>query len=192
VYHPRLLVAIYALRRPTQDTTSEPSFAPQDLPVLVGTVTKIVDGDTIDVDLESGPVRIRLHAVDTPEKGQPWGSESTAALTSRVLRQTVDLEPFEQDVYERLIATVLLGETNINAELVRQGHAWAFRKYMRKVDAYLCKLEHEARTAKRGLWSLPKDEIVAPWEWRRRKSLEMFTDYSSETVANCVLAIGKG
>jgi hypothetical protein len=56
----------------------------------------------------------------------------------------------------------------------------------------LTKLEHEARTAKRGLWSLPKNEIVAPWEWRRRKSLEMFADYSRETTAKCVAAIGEG
>lgn len=35
----------------------------RDNPVLVGTVTKIVDGDTIDVQLSSGPIRVRLHGV---------------------------------------------------------------------------------------------------------------------------------
>jgi hypothetical protein len=57
-------------------------------------------------------------------------------------------------------------------------------------DAYLCDLEQGARAAKRGLWSLHNDQIVAPWEWRRRKTLEYVTDYSHETVANCVASIG--
>ncbi len=165
----------------------------QDSPVLVGTVTKVIDGDTIDVQLASGPIRVRLHGIDTPERGQPWEDESTAWLSKLVLGKEVKLEPFEQDRYDRLVATVLLDDLNVNAELVRLGHGWAFRKYMRRQDdAYLCELEHEARIAKRGLWSLSKDQIVAPWEWRRRKTLGYVTDYSLETVANCVATIGVG
>ncbi len=53
---------------------------------------------------------------------------------------------------------------------------------MTKDNANLCTLEHEARTARRGLWSLPKNQRIAPWEWRRRKNLDAFTDYSTETV----------
>jgi len=169
-----------------------PNLPAQNSPVLVGTVTKVIDGDTIDVKLTSGPIRVRFHAVDTPERGQPWGDESTAWLTKLVLGKQVQLEPFEQDRYERLVASVFLGDLNVNSELVRQGHAWAFRKYMRKrEDAYLCQLEHEARTAKRGLWALPKDQRIAPWEWRHHNNLGAFTDYSNETTANCVAAIGK-
>jgi micrococcal nuclease len=44
------------------------------LPVVVGTVTRVVDGDTIDVQLSSGPIRVRLHGVDTPERGQPYSN----------------------------------------------------------------------------------------------------------------------
>lgn len=169
-----------------------PTLPAQDSPVLVGTVTKVVDGDTIDVKLTSGPIRVRFHAIDTPERGQPWGNESTAWLTKLLLGKEVQLEPFEQDRYDRLVATVLLGDLNVNAELVKQGHAWAFRKYMRKrEDAYLCQLEYAARTAKRGLWALPKDQRAAPWEWRHHNSTDAFTDYSNETTANCVAAIGK-
>jgi len=49
----------------------------QNSPVLVGTVIKVVDGDTIDVQLSSGPIRVRLHGINTQERGQPWGKEST-------------------------------------------------------------------------------------------------------------------
>jgi len=167
------------------------SAARERLPTLPGTVTRVVDGDTIDVALQSGPIRVRLHAIDTPERGQPWEPESTAALTGWVLGKHVDLEPFEQDRYERLIATVLLDDDDIDARLVREGHAWAYRAYMTRDDADLCRLEDDARKNRRGLWALPAEERIAPWEWRRRKKLNAFTDYTIETASNCIAAIGK-
>lgn len=158
--------------------------------VIVGTVTKVIDGDTIDVQLTSGPIRVRLHGVDTPERGQPWEDESTAWLKKQVMGREVAIEPYEQDRYERMVGTVYLGDTNINQELVRLGHGWAYRRYLRKADAIFCAEEAEARLARRGLWSLPNSERVAPWEWRRRKTRDSFTDYTRETTANCVASIG--
>lgn len=164
--------------------------AQEPLPVLPGTVTKIVDGDTIDVQLSSGPIRVRLHGVDTPERGQPWGKESTAALAVLVMGKEVDIEPFSQDRYERMIGIVFMGDLNVNLELVKRGHAWAYRQYMRKEDSALCINEAAARTAKKGLWA-SKERPVAPWEWRRKKTRAAPTDYSQETAALCIAAIGK-
>ena len=158
--------------------------------VLVGHATKVVDGDTLDVQLSSGPIRVRLHGVDAPEKAQPHGKTATATLTSLVLNKQVQIEPFEQDRYERLIGIVYLGDLNVNTELVSRGHAWAYRHYMRKADAALCKLEADARSAKRGLWSARSDEIEAPWEWRNKK-LKWVTDFSTETESDCVAEIGR-
>lgn len=162
----------------------------QESPVLPGTVIKIVDGDTIDVQLSSGPIRVRLHGVDTPERGQPWGKESTAALTTLVVGKEVDIEPFSQDRYERMIGIVFLGDLNVNLELVRRGHAWAYRRYMRKEDSALCINEAAARTAKKGLWA-SRERPVAPWEWRRKETRAVPTDYSRETAALCIAAIEK-
>lgn len=163
----------------------------QDGPILVGNVIKIVDGDTIDVQLSGGPIRVRLHGIDTPERGQPGGKEATGALTGLLQGKEVDIEPFSQDRYDRMIGIVYRGDLNVNLELVKRGHAWAYRQYMRTEDSALCINEAAARTAKKGLWALPKDQQVAPWEWRRKKSLTSFTDYSKETVAACLAAIGK-
>jgi endonuclease YncB( thermonuclease family) len=160
-------------------------------PVLVGRVTKVVDGDTIDVQLDSGPIRVRFHGIDAPEKAQPHGKEATAMLSEWILNKEVQLEPFEQDRYDRMIAIVYAGDRNVNAEMVRAGHAWAFRRYMRKKDSPLCEAEAAARTAKRGVWALPKEDAIAPWEYRSRKNRATFTDYSRETAAACVAAIGK-
>ncbi|HZO52697.1 MAG TPA: thermonuclease family protein [Bryobacteraceae bacterium] len=160
-------------------------------PRLVGEVIKVVDGDTLDVRLDSGPIRVRLHAADTPERAQPYGKDASAALAQLVLHKIVEIEPFEQDRYERLVGIVYLQNKNINAELIRAGHAWAFRRYMRKADAELCALEAAARQAHRGLWKLKTAERIAPWEYRSRKSRHSFTDYANETASQCIAAIGK-
>lgn len=175
-----LLIVLFALPLWAEDTE----------PVLVGRVTKVVDGDTLDVLLQSGPIRIRLHGIDAPEKSQPHGKEATAALTNLVLHKEVQIEPFEQDRYDRLIGVVYIGQKNVNAELVRLGQAWAYRRYMRKADAGLCKFEEDARRAKRGLWAPSKQGITAPWEWRRKK-LNKVTDFRNTTAQDCIDMIGK-
>jgi endonuclease YncB( thermonuclease family) len=106
----------------------------QSLPVLVGTVIKIVDGDTIDVELTSGPIGVRLHGIDTPERGQPWAKESTAALAALVAGKEVAIEPFGRDHYDRMIGIIYRDDLNINLELVKRGHAWAYREYILSPD----------------------------------------------------------
>jgi hypothetical protein len=94
-------------------------------PVLVGRVTEVIDGDTIHVSLASGPIIVRLHSIDTPEHAQPWGRQAAAALERRLRKGTqVTLQPITQDNYDRLVAVVYLHDENVNAWMVRQGHAW--------------------------------------------------------------------
>jgi hypothetical protein len=95
-----------------------------------------------------------------------------------------------KDRYERMIGIVFLGDLNVNLELVKRGHAWAYRQYMRTEDSALCINEAAARTAKKGLWA-SRERPVAPWEWRRKKTRAAFTDYSRETAPLCIAAIGK-
>ena len=53
---------------------------------------------------------------------------------------------------------------DVNAELVRIGAAWVYRKYA--TDPSLYDLEEEAREAGIGLWG--QGVAIPPWEWRRR------------------------
>jgi endonuclease YncB( thermonuclease family) len=162
-----------------------------DQPVLVGTVIKVTDGDTIRVQLSSGPVSVRFDSIDAPEKDQPWGAEAQRALAARLDGQQVALDVVEQDRYERLVAVVLLGEENINGWMVQQGHAWAYRQYLRDKD--YCAWEGIARATRRGMWGQPGGAAAAPWEWRqvKRGGTQGFTDYSRETVQNCIAAMRK-
>lgn len=165
----------------------------RDTPVLAGTVIRVVDGDTLNVQLSSGPITVRLGSVDAPEYDQAAGSDAKAALARRLNGRQVELAVETQDQYERLVAIVYLGGENINSWLVQQGHAWAYRQYMS--DPRYCVWEADARLYRRGLWAAPPGSQKAPWEWRRAQRDDgafAFTDYQRETVSNCVKAMGKG
>lgn len=64
-----------------------------------------------------------------------------------------------------MVARLQVEGLNINAEMIRRGAAWVYRKYTN--DASVLALEAQAREAKRGLWSLPDAERIPPWEWRQ-------------------------
>ncbi|MGB5102590.1 MAG: thermonuclease family protein [Steroidobacteraceae bacterium] len=165
--------------------TLDATLHAQDLPRLPGTVVGVVDGDTVDVRLSSGMIRVRLQAIDTPERGQPYGDAAKQVLARIVFGKAVELEPYEQDRYDRLVARIWLGNVDVNASMIRDGYAWAYRRYLD--DVRYCIYEYDARQARRGLWQAPAGQRVAPWEWRRRKALAgRFTDYAAQTVAECI------
>jgi micrococcal nuclease len=161
--------------------------------VLVGTVEKIVDGDTIDVKLESGVIRVRLHGIDTPERGQIFYEEAAEYLNRLVFRKEVELEPIGQPSFDRMVARVFVDKVDVNAAQIKAGMAYAERRYLKQVDdgETYCVFEHAARSRKRGIWNRPSQDRVAPWEWRRKEQLEFFTDFSDETAETCIADIGK-
>lgn len=141
-------------------------------------VTKVNDGDSIEVQLESGTARVRLSAIDTPEYDQPYGSQSSAALKALLpIGSVVELEVVTQDAFKRLVAVVWLvsdgKRVNVNERLLSEGHAWALRRYMR--EPRFCDLEAEARDRKLGLWAQPVSDWVYPPEWRFLKNGEIRT-----------------
>ena len=138
--------------------------------VLMGK-PEIVDGDTIKVSGET----VRLKGIDAPEKKQECkdstgknyscGVVATEALKAKIGNNPVVCKGKGKDYYERPIRTCYLNGLDLNAWMIQQGHALAFRKYSKK---YVPE-EEEARKAKRGIWA---GEFVPPWELRRKKKLD--------------------
>ena len=130
---------------------------------ITGTVTRVVDGDTIHVSVGLTKHVIRLSEIDTPERDQPWGGQASRALTDKLNKARVTVLTTETDRYGRLVGKVLLGSRDINREMVREGHAWVYRKYLQ----YRSLLEDErtARQRRVGLWG--SDSPIEPWSWRR-------------------------
>jgi len=102
---------------------------------------------------------VRYIGIDTPEiypQLEPFGSEAWQANRRLVEGKRVRLERdvSETDKYGRLLRYVYVDGVFVNAELVKQGLAWA-KAYPpdTKYQDYLEKMETEAREAGRGMWA---------------------------------------
>ena len=132
-----------------------------------GKVVGIADGDTITVLVAKQPVKVRLAEIDTPERGQPWGSRAKQALSDKVYQELVEVRVVTTDRYGRTVGHVSLGNRHINREMIREGHAWAYRSYLE--DETLLDDEMHAKENRIGLWGLSETQRVPPWDWRRGK-----------------------
>ena len=146
--------------------------------LVAAKVTRVSDGDSLEVQMDSGKGRVRLSAIDTPEYDQPYGQQSSAALKALLpVGSSVELEVITTDAFRRMVAVVWLVDAgkrlNVNEWLLRQGHAWALRRYMR--EPRFCDLEAEARAEKLGLWAQPVSDWIYPPEWRFLKNGEIRT-----------------
>ena len=74
-------------------------------------------------------------------------------------------EQKDQDRYGRIVAVCRVGEEDLNAWLVAEGWALAYRQYSK---AYIAE-EEAASAARKGIW---RGTFVPPWEWRQGKRLE--------------------
>lgn len=125
------------------------------------TVTRVVDGDTIEVALEDGTEDVRYIGIDTPESVAPdqpvecfgeHASDVNARLVEgKDVRLVFDAE--RRDQYGRLLAYVYVADGLVNAELVRRGLARTLTipPNTRHADRF-ARLEQRAGNAGRGLW----------------------------------------
>ena len=129
-----------------------------------------IDGDTLRVESE----RIRLHGIDAPESaqscragGETWacGEAAIQALRGRIARRPVQCAERDRDRYGRIVAVCRVGGADLNAWMVEQGWAVAYRKYSTDYVSH----ETAAKAARRGVW---RSDFVEPSRWRRGERLE--------------------
>jgi micrococcal nuclease len=90
-----------------------------------GRVVGVADGDTIRVLLDGQAVRVRLHGIDAPEKGQAFSNRAKQFVSDLVFGKEVNVRDRGLDRYGRTIGEVLLLDgRNVNHEIVRAGLAW--------------------------------------------------------------------
>lgn len=147
------------------------------------TVSRVVDGDTVDLDVpdlqqQRPTTRVRLWGVDTPEKARGkqqamhFAEQATAFVVGQVQGKAVQvrLHPNKdtRGKYGRLLAYLVVPESHqvLNEMLVVTGHAYADRRFDHQhMDRYV-QLEQTARRQRRGLWARATPE---QWPaWRRR------------------------
>lgn len=127
--------------------------------------SKVIDGDTIIVEMEGQSETVRLLGIDTPEVDpqynpiECYGRQATDATKDKVLNQTVSLETDttqgKRDKFDRILAYVFLADgTNLNKYLVAEGFAkeYTYNKAYKYQIAFK-QSEQEAREQEKGLWS---------------------------------------
>jgi len=125
------------------------------------TVTRVIDGDTIEVNISGTLYKVRYIGIDTPELDDKraeycaLAQEATRCNRQLVEGKTIRLEKdvSETDKYGRLLRYVYVENILVNAELVREGLAWA-KSYPPDIkhQDYLMELEQQARQAGKGIW----------------------------------------
>ena len=126
-------------------------------------VVRVIDGDTIEVEIEGATATVRLMGIDTPETKQParpveyYGPEAAAladaALSGMTIHLTTDRTGDREDAYGRWFRYVEVGGVDFNAALVREGYARAVRGFAYARRAEFIALENDARSRGVGLWA---------------------------------------
>jgi len=162
----------------TPEITPTPTIIPTIIPTAIPTkiieasksselvkVTKIVDGDTIKVDIGGSIETVRMIGVDTPEIKDPrktvqcFGKEASEKtkklLENQMVRLEADATQNDRDKYSRLLRYIYLKNgTFINKKLIEEGFAF---EYTYQVP-YLYQAEFKAaqklaETNNLGLWN---------------------------------------
>ncbi|MEW6265528.1 MAG: thermonuclease family protein [Thermodesulfobacteriota bacterium] len=131
-----------------------------------GPVSWVYDGDTIEVEDQGQPVRVRIFGIDCPEKGQPYADQARNQTIRLAKGRKVIVQVRDIDQYQRVVGIVLLpGGRDLGRELLRSGLAWPYDYGPQ--DREMDRLAEEARAAGRGLWRDPR--AVPPHVFRRMK-----------------------
>ncbi len=126
---------------------------------------KVIDGDTIILKGE----KIRFSGIDAPELKQiciDKGQEIfCGVLAKKLLIEKIDNKiptciKDGKDFYKRILAECFIDEESLSSYLVKNGFAFAYRKYSKK----FIEDEEFAKTNKLGLWSM---NFQYPWDYRK-------------------------
>jgi endonuclease YncB( thermonuclease family) len=131
-------------------------------------LARVIDGDTLEI----AGRHVRLEGIDAPEAGQScgrrlfgsWhcGTAAADALAKLIAKRRVNCESRGTDKYDRMLGICFVDGRDINAEMVREGFAWAFVKYS---QSYV-KQEAEARVARAGIW---QGDAEPAWVYREKR-----------------------
>ena len=127
---------------------------------------KIIDGDTIHLNNE----KIRFTGIDTPELKQTCsknneiiycGIQARQFLINKIGKNKVKCVREGKDQYKRTLAECFVNDLSLSKFLVREGYAFAYRKYSKK----FIEDENFAKNNNMGMWSM---KFEYPWDWRKK------------------------
>ena len=105
-------------------TTSSSNFS--------GTVTKVIDGDTLDVTTAKGEtITVRLALIDAPEKDESGFDEARNFTTEQCLDKNAEVDPDNNQglTYGRTVAVVYCEGVNVNEAVLDSGFADVYQDF---------------------------------------------------------------
>ena len=150
--------------------------------ILEGLVVGVTEGDRITVNSFGTEIPVRLYGVAAPQTakidkftgwykpGQPYAEDAFRALSIKVLHQQVKVEirstlTSRADTPQVAVAIVYLDGRNINLEMLEDGWAWAYRKFLSNNDYHrYSTAQRIARSRKNGLWL--QENPQPPWDFK--------------------------
>jgi micrococcal nuclease len=149
---------------PDPPTTERMALAPA---TTAGQVIRVVDGDTVHVQVDGVNVTVRVLGLDTPETVDPrkgvqcWGPEASAnakrLLSGRRVTLVADPTQADKDRYGRVLRYIRLGGRDYTLDAVSAGMGRVYTYGRKPVLEYpeLEEAQRQAMAAGRGLWSCP-------------------------------------
>ncbi len=124
-------------------------------------VTRVIDGDTIEIQIGNESDRVRLACIDSPETYEEHYYDAKEFVDDLILNKQVRMEKdvSERGKYNRLIRYIYLDDLFVNELIVRNGWAKTYPYYP---DTKLCpqiqEAEDKAKQEKIGIWIASETE----------------------------------
>ena len=112
--------------------------------------SKIIDGDTLEID-NIWHTKIRLNAIDTPERGKDFYTEARQTLEKYCLKKNISLKNTANGGFGRTAADIYCDGLFVNPKMIEMGLAIVSIEHAK--DRALYALQHKARQNCRGIWS---------------------------------------
>ncbi|MBV9215527.1 MAG: thermonuclease family protein [Acidobacteria bacterium] len=123
---------------------------------LRGTVTDVIDGRTVVVELSNAPVQVTLQYIETPVAGTPMGETVKLHLKNLLLGKTVDYRPGTLQ-FGQSTGRLMIGDVDVSEQMLRDGAAWHLPAHLsgQSADqwAEYSSFEAAAKGEKRGIWA---------------------------------------
>jgi len=97
-----------------------------------GIVTKVIDGDTLDVmTAERDTITVRLALIDAPETNEPGFDEARNFMTEQCLDKNAEVDPDNNQglTYGRTVAVVYCEGVNVNEAILENGFADVYQDF---------------------------------------------------------------
>ena len=135
------------------------------------------EGDSCTLLVGKTQIKIRIAFLDAPELRQPFGYRAKQAMSNLLIGKNVAVRPHTIDRYGRLVGFVDVEGADAGLQMLRQGLAWCYARYLPEAAADIQssyrRAEAEAKVQRRATRFAPPVPGVS-WHYAFRQSLSPF------------------